>query len=301
MASLANYFAGLQRAALLLMLIWTLMSGQLPMHASLLTLATLWLPWSVLAFVATGALGRGALGALDSTRYGLLTMGIHLRGILALTTRRAGAFKVTPKNGVEQGGWRALRSLGLLTTLGAVLFISWTLRAAAALGLMTLPDLPTFALVITLALGAWELGCILFVLGGLARRQQLRGQYRFPVVLRARIARTASVVPVLDPSSDGLSFLSPIALRDGHRLSLLTRLPDTTGLLHDVDLPVTVVSCQPFDPGHYRVGCRLDHITERTRELLVGYCYVIQPAQQLGSTWERTVPASRVDSARHPA
>jgi hypothetical protein len=72
-------------------------------------------------------------------------------------------------------------------------------------------------------------------------------------------------------------------------------------VLHDVDLPVTVVSCQPFDPGHYRVGCRLGHITERTRELLVGYCYVIQPAQQLGSTWERTVPASRVDSARHPA
>jgi hypothetical protein len=267
------------------------------MHASLLTLLTLWLPWSVLAFVATGALGRGALGALDSTRYGLLTMGIHLRGILALTTKRAGAFKVTPKNGVEQGGWRALRSLGLVTTLGVVLCISWTLRGAAVLGLATLPDLPAFALVITLALGAWELGCILFVLGGLARRQQLRGQYRFPVAFRARIARTASVVTVLDLSSDGLSFLSPIVLRDGHRLKLLTRLPDTTGLLHDVELPVNVVSCGPFDAGHYRIGCRLDHLTERTRDLLVGYCYVIQPAQQLGSSWESTVPVRGVDSS----
>jgi cellulose synthase (UDP-forming) len=297
-ASLANYFAGLQRAALLLVLIWTLTSGQLPMHASLLTLATLWLPWSVLAFVATGALGRGALGALDSTRYGLLTMGIHLRGILALTTKRAGAFKVTPKNGVEQGGLSALRSLGLVTTLGVVLCVSWLLRGAAALGLLMLPELPTFALVITLALGAWELGCILFVLGGIARRRQLRDQYRFPVALRARIARTASVVPVLDLSADGLSFLSPLALRNGHRLSLLTRLPDTTGVLHDVELPVNVVSCRESDAGHYRVGCRLDHVTERTRDLLVGYCYVIQPAQQLGASWQPTVPAS-VDSASH--
>jgi hypothetical protein len=152
--------------------------------------------------------------------------------------------------------------------------------------------------VITLALGAWELGCILFVLGGIARRRQLRDQYRFPVALRARIARTASVVPVLDLSADGLSFLSPLALRNGHRLSLLTRLPDTTGVLHDVELPVNVVSCRQSDAGRYRVGCRLDHVTERTRDLLVGYCYVIQPAQQLGASWQPTVPAS-VDSASH--
>ena len=194
-----------------------------------------------------------------------------------------------------------MRSLGLVTTLGVVLCISWTLRAAAALGLMTLPDLPTFALVITLAIGAWELGCIVFVLGSVARRRQLRGQYRFPVALRARIARTATVVPVLDLNSEGLSFLSPIALRDGHRLSLLTRLPDTTGVLHDVELPVNVVSCRPFDAAHYRVGCRLDHITERTRELVVGYCYVIQPAQQLSSTWEAGSPARGRHGTTTPA
>ena len=149
-ASLANYFASVQRAALLVVLVWTLTTGELPMHASLLVLAALWVPWSVLSFIATGALARGALGPLNSTRYGLLTMGIHVRGILALTTTRAGAFKVTPKSGVEQGGWRALRSLGLVTTLGMILCISLALRAASALGVMMLPELPTFVLVITL-------------------------------------------------------------------------------------------------------------------------------------------------------
>lgn len=285
-ASLANYFAGLQRMVLLLVLIWTLSTGQLPMHASLVVLAMLWVPWSSLSFLATGALGRGALGPFDSTRYGLLTMGIHVRGILALTSTRAGAFKVTPKNGVEQGGWRALRSLGLVTLLGVSLCVAWVLRAASALGVVALPDLPTFALVITLVLGVWELGCITWVLGGVATRRQVRASYRFPVELRARIARTASVVPVLDLSVEGVSFLSHIALSDGHRLTLLTRLPDTAGVLRDVELPVSVVSCRPFDEGHYRIGCRLDQVTEATRELIVGYCFVIQPARQLGSSWE---------------
>jgi hypothetical protein len=260
------------------------------MHASLITLAALWLPWTVLAFVATGALGRGALGPLDSTRYGLLTMGIHIRGVLALTTKRAGAFKVTPKDGVEPGGWTALQAVGLVTTLGIALSMSWALRVAAAFGVVTLPSLPTLALVITLIFGAWELGCILFVLGGVIRRRQLRSQYRFPVALQARIDRTASVVPVLDLNSDGLSFLSPVALRRGHRLTLLTRLPDTAGVLHDVEFPVRVESSGPFEGGRSRVGCRLVDLSEPTRTLLIGYCFVMQPAQQLGATWTPALP-----------
>jgi cellulose synthase (UDP-forming) len=287
-ASLANYFAGLQRLALLLILCWTLATGQLPMHGSLVTLATLWLPWTVLAFAATNALGRGALGPLDSTRYGLMTMGIHLRGVLALTTTRAGAFKVTPKNGVEQGGWRVLQTLGLLTATGAILFSVWLLRIAATVGLVRLPPLPALAVVIVLALGAWELGCIAFVLGSLTHRRQLRGHYRFPVALQARIAHTATVVAVLDLTPDGLAFVSPVALAEHRRLRLLMRLPDTQGELHDLELPIDVQSCRPLDPRGYRIGCRLSDLNDATHLLLVEYCFVIQPARQLGAQWEPT-------------
>ena len=71
LASLFNYFSGAQRLLLLVVLTWTLATGVLPMHASLVSLVALWLPWSVLAFVTTGALGRGALGSvrLDSVRH----------------------------------------------------------------------------------------------------------------------------------------------------------------------------------------------------------------------------------------
>ena len=94
-ASLFNYFSGLQRFALLGVLVLTLATGALPFHASPLALVALWLPWSVLAFVATLQLGRGSLGTMDSSRYGLLTMGINIRGIIAIvrrsTPRRAAA------------------------------------------------------------------------------------------------------------------------------------------------------------------------------------------------------------------
>src|SRR5262249_5597245 len=120
-ASLYNYFSGLQRIALLLVLAWVLLTGQLPMHASPLTLLTLWLPWSLLALVTTIGLGRGSLGAFDSTRFGIMTAGIYIRGVMSLVSRRTGKFKVTPKEGVDTGGLRVLRMLGLVTVVGSLL------------------------------------------------------------------------------------------------------------------------------------------------------------------------------------
>jgi cellulose synthase (UDP-forming) len=66
-ASLANYFGGLQRLALLLVLMWTLTTGELPMRASLVTLLVLWLPWSVLAFLARWTRRATACSPWEST------------------------------------------------------------------------------------------------------------------------------------------------------------------------------------------------------------------------------------------
>jgi cellulose synthase (UDP-forming) len=139
--SLFNYFSGLQRLTLLLVLVATLVSGQLPMHASLVVLLALWLPWSVLAFGGTLALSRGTLGPLDSTRYGLVTMGINLRGIGAMIFRSSGAFKVTPKEGVDEGGWRVLRLLGLCTATALALVVALLLRLLAVTGALRLPSM----------------------------------------------------------------------------------------------------------------------------------------------------------------
>ena len=143
--------------------------------------------------------------------------------------------------------------------------------------------MPPLAAAITLLLGVWELCCIGAVLGKLARRRQLRRQYRFPVQLQARIARTSTIVPVLDITPSGLSFSSPLAVDPGVRLELLSRIPDATGELREVVLPSVVQSCRrAFDDPQYRIGCRLVLDDEPTYELLVEFCFVVQP-ELLGS------------------
>jgi Cellulose synthase/PilZ domain len=284
-ASLYNYFSGLQRVALLLVLTWVLLTGELPMHASPVTLLALWLPWSTFALTATLALGRGSLGAFDSTRFGIMTTGIYIRGIVSLVSRGTGTFKVTPKEGVDTGGAPVLRMLALVTTIGVLLLVALGLRLASWAGVVTLGAMPAFARAITVALGVWEIGCLGGVIVPLVRRRRYRVQYRMPTVLRARIDRTSTVVPVLDLTPGGISFESPVAL-SSHVL-LLTRLPDAKGDIHDVTLPVEVRWCTPnADATGFRVGGRFGSLDHAARETLVEYCFVVQPALQLGARLE---------------
>jgi len=296
-ASLLNYFSGLQRFALLLVLMVTLVTGRLPMHASLASLLLLWFPWSALACVSTVALGRGALGSLDSTRYGLMTMGIYVRSVLTLFGAASTTFIVTPKEGVDPGGVRVLRMLSLVTVTGVALFVACVLRVATVLGVMSLPTMPTLATAITVALGLWELVCIVMLLSSLARRRQLRHHFRFLVTLQARIDNTATIVSLCDLTPDGLSFECPVSMDLGLAPRLLTRLPDSTGRLHDVTLTVRVQSSRrEVDRPVFRIGCTIVAPDRRTRDRLVEYCFVARLALQAAVDAERLQPAL---AARH--
>jgi hypothetical protein len=249
------------------------------MHASPVVLVAVWLPWAVLGLLASIALGRGTIGSLDSTRYGLMTMGIHIRGVLSLCSSRIGKFHVTPKEGIDPGGLRVLRMLPAVTTFGVVLAVAWLVRLGALAGLVAVPAMPRFAAVVTIALGAWELGCIAAVLVALVRRRQLRTSYRFGVELKARIAGTSAIVSVTDLSLDGAAFVSPVELPTGMELTLLTRVSDAAGQLADLELPVEVRSARYDDAASgYRIGSRMRRLDEAARALLVEYCFVVMPA-----------------------
>ncbi|MGZ4735224.1 MAG: glycosyltransferase [Acidimicrobiia bacterium] len=279
LTSLLNYFSGLQRALLLGVLIFTLLSGRLPMSASVIALLVLWLPWALLAFATSRTLARGRLGASDSTVYGLETMSIYLRAIMTLVWPRTGMFKVTPKEGVDSGGWQVLRRLGFVSVIGAVLLASVALRALDALGVVALPPLPTLALAITLGAGVWELAFFARTLVPLVRRRQHRTQYRFDVAVQGRIKN--SIVSVGDLSPSGLAFSSPVAWPVGDRTELLTRLPDPDGVLHDLELPLTVRSARYSEDEHaWRIGCEMVGLAPETRRLLIQYCYVVQQADR---------------------
>ena len=275
LGSLLNYFSGLQRLMLLGVLIATLLTGRLPMSASLTTLLGLWLPWAVLAFLTTRALARGRLAPADSTVYGLETMGIYLRALIALVWPRTGRFKVTPKEGIDEGGLHVLRLLGLVTFTAALLFVAVGLRILAAAGVVGLPAMPDLALVITVAVGLWELGFLARTLVPLVRRRQHRAHYRFSTSFQGRIAN--SRVDVLDLSPVGLAFRSPAEWPSGRETTLFTRLPDASGVLHDLQLRLVVRSSIDQGPGgDWRIGCSFTDISPVTHRLIVEYCYVVE-------------------------
>jgi hypothetical protein len=267
-----------------------LVSGRLPMHANLVTLIAVWLPWSLLAFVGTLALGRGTLSTFDSTRFGLMTMGVQIRGVLSLLWARAGQFKVTPKEGIDEGGTGVLAMLPLLTAglvgvAGAALA-----RLLAVAGVVRLPSLSGVALGVLLVLAAWESFCILMVLVPLATRRQLRQRYRLAVDGKARVEGRSTILRVLDISTSGLALVAPVDVQPGAQLRLLTRLPDATGTVHDVTLSVVVQSCRPLHEGdgpdaglQFHLGTRFEHLSDTDRRWVLEYCAVAHPARALGA------------------
>ena len=278
-ASLFNYFSGLQRLLMLTVLGVTLFTGRLPLTATLIGLAVFWLPWIVLSVTATLALARGTLGPADSTRYGMMTMGIFTRALASLFRPGSGGFKVTPKEGIDEGGRRVLRALPLLTIVGAVLGVAIVLRAATAIWSGPLPELAGLALALTLALGLWELGWITRVLGGLARRKQLRSQYRFSVDLAGLVS--GKVVRVVDLSPGGFAIESADHVSPGAVVTLALRLPDLDGVTHAIELRGEARAARPLSPDVSRVGFRLLPMDKPESDLLVDYCYVVRAMETL--------------------
>ncbi|MCD9622666.1 glycosyltransferase family 2 protein [Rhabdothermincola salaria] len=276
-ASLLNYFSAYQRLALLVVLIVTLVSGRLPLHADPVALLALWLPWTVAAFASTLALGRGRLGPLDASRYGLLTMAIFARAAGVLFTRKVGTFKVTPKEGTDAGGVEVLRAAKMVVAFAAVLAVAVVARAVAAVGWLGLPPLVGFALWVTLALGAYELWVMLWTLGPLVRRRQLRHDYRYPVQLSGRV--DGGLVRVRDLSTKGAGLDGLVDRRVGDIIELRLWLPDSTGTVRENVLVGLVRSRRTVDGHMTGVGVMFDDLDRVTRDRLVEYLAVVRGAE----------------------
>lgn len=279
LASLLAYGVGPQKLVMFVVLVVTLVSGRLPLTATPATLLGIWAPYTALAYLTTIALARGTLGPADSTRHHLMTMGIYTRAFLVLVSGGARGFRVTPKEGVDRGGLHVLRSMPLLTATGVVLAVSVALRAADAAGLVGLPPMPRFALILTLALGAWELAWITRILGRLARRRQLRRRYRFPVELRGVV--DGEVVRIVDLSPAGLAMETGRAPAPGRSVRVRIALPAVDGQVHEVHLPAAPRTMQRRPDGTWRIGAEFGDLDTVTRDRLVEYCHIVVPSREL--------------------
>ncbi len=174
--SLFAYGSGPMRLLTLAILAGTLLSGRIPLSASVMVLAAIWLPSFLLSEAAFSIMAQGYSLNPEFLHFETLTMQVFTKAWKAAIFKKTDrTFKVTPKTSGDNGG------------LQAVLPLKWTIYMVAALtaGLLgqwigVLPRLPGLALWLISALAIMEIRRLLRTLVLVTKRRQQRSAYRLP-------------------------------------------------------------------------------------------------------------------------
>jgi cellulose synthase (UDP-forming) len=281
-ASLAAYLAPPMRLLLLATLGLVLWTGELPMKVSVVALAALWLPSVTLNLAAGSALARGYVRIGETAHFELLTMEIYTRALRCAFWPSRTAFRVTPKQGCDGGGLRAVRKLRLVVLATAMLAAGTALRLLDLAGVGPLHDLPGIAVFVVPALGLIELRRAVRTLLAVGRRQQRRHVYRFEGEAPAHCFADGSHVGgrLVDASAAGVGLVLDAPLELGARPTVLLELEDATGEKHEVAATVEVRSCREAD-GRFLVGATFERIDPASRMWLMEWCYVVCSHERL--------------------
>jgi cellulose synthase (UDP-forming) len=292
LSSLLAYFVPLQRLGMLAVLVAMLVSGLLPMHATLAQFCLFWLPWIVLNLAASASLCRGQASLWDGAYSNLLTTEIFSRAAFVLVHPFHTSFKVTPKDGIDDGGWRAARQLRLVLVMAASLAAAVVLRSLALAGVVHLPPLGTLAVVAGLSFALWELVVVGAALFRVTRRHQFRHHYRVPVEVAGVVEGT--LVRVVDLTPGGAGLVGPHALEVGAEVGLRLDLPTVVGEMREVRVCFTVCSSRAAPDGGWRMGGTLAPVAEADGEALIEHCHVVSSRARLTETG-RLVPTATTD------
>jgi len=293
--SLAAYLAPPMRLLLLATLGLVMWTGELPMKISVVALAALWLPSISLNLLAGSALTRGYMRIGETAHYELLTMEIYTRALRCIFRPGRTAFKVTPKQGADGGGLKAVRKLHLVVLAAVVLGAGTVLRLLDLAGAGPLHDLPGIAAVVVPLLGLIELRRVLRTLLAVGRRQQRRQVYRFEGEASAHCFAAGGHVggDLVDASAAGVGLVLDAPVGVGERPALLLELEDADGNPHEVAAQVEIRSCREAE-GRYLVGATIEEMDPSSRMRLMEWCYVVCSHERLRGHR----PAARAPVAR---
>jgi hypothetical protein len=305
LASLVSYLAGPMRLLMLAILAAVLWTGALPLRIAPLALAGLWAPATLLMMLAGSALCRGQQSSGEATHYELCTAEIFTRALRCIFWPGRANFRVTPKEGIDRGGWEALRQFRILLLCVALLVSGLLMRIAEDLGAGVLPAMHGFAAWFVPLLGVVELRRVVRTLVLVGRRRQLRGEYR------TQLAAAAVIVPSEDLLDEGPSLLGRMCdittggvgfelsrpLPIGTLAGLTVQLPSATGEPVATRLEVAVRSCLAH--GHeWRIGAAIVDCEENDRRRVLAYCNVVWPYRRLRG---ETEPVPSIGSAHDQA
>jgi cellulose synthase (UDP-forming) len=281
-ASLAAYLAPPMRLLLLATLGLVMWTGEMPMKISVVALAALWLPAVSLNLLAGSALTRGYMKIGETAHYELMTMEIYTRALRCIFVPSHTAFKVTPKQGVDGGGFAAVGKLHLVIVAGVVLAGGTALRLLDLAGVGPLPDMPGIAAVVVPLLGLIELRRVVRTLLAVGRRQQRRQIYRFEGEAPAHCFAAGGHIGgnLVDASAAGVGLVLDAPAKVGERPAVLLELEDAAGNAHEVAAQVEIRSCREADE-RYLIGATIEQIDPASRMRLMEWCYVVCSHERL--------------------
>jgi hypothetical protein len=256
------------------------------MHATLLTLAVLWAPATLLSICAGSALTRGYQRIADTTHFELCTAEIFTRALRCVVRPGRTKFKVTPKEGIDLGGLTALRQLRVVLAIAVVLAIGIPARLLDQAGVDLLPDLHGIALWVIPVVAAVELRRVVRTLGLVTRRRQLRTVYRMPLDVAVAVVEVEDEdTPLLgrtrDISPSGLGLELPAPVERGTVMKVALKLPRlSSDGMEPLEVRVAVQSRRPAG-ARWVVGTRIAGCTAEARRSIVEYCYVVSQRDRL--------------------
>jgi cellulose synthase (UDP-forming) len=279
LSSLLAYFVPVQRLVMAAVLVTMLIGGILPVHAPAWQFAAFWLPWISLELAAGTLLSRGQVSPWDGSYMIVLTTEIFTRAVVVLLRPFRVSFRVTPKDGIDEGGWAAARQLRLVLAVAGFLMVSILLRVLAIAGVLTLPHLGSLAIGLGISFAAWEMVIIGAALWRVTRRHQIRHQFRVPVAIAGLVNK--SLVRIVDLTPDGAALVSSSPMGRDDEMSLQMELPTIDGAIQTVRTRFTVHSCRPDGDLGWRIGGTLVAQSQADREVLIEQCHVVGSRSRL--------------------
>jgi cellulose synthase (UDP-forming) len=285
LASLQGYFIPIQRLVMLGVLVTMLTTGLVPLHATLWQFGVFWAPWMALNLAASALLCRRQISLWDGSYSTLLTYEIFTRAVLSLVHPMRTNFRVTPKDGIDDGGWGAALQLRLVLAIAGALVGAIALRCLALGGVLGLPRLGGLAVVVGLFFGAFELVLVASALWRVTRRHQLRHHFRVPVevsgVMEVSGSAGRNLVRVVDLSPSGAGVIGPAPLELGSEVGLRLDLPTLNGDIRSTEVRFAVHSCRHADGLGWRMGGSITPLTESDDEVLIEHCHLVMSRNRL--------------------
>jgi cellulose synthase (UDP-forming) len=293
-ASLTAYLAGPVRLLMLAVLAAVLLTGELPLHATALSLALLWAPSTILALAAGSALCRGYQRVSDTTHFELCTAEIYLRALRCIVRPGRASFAVTPKGSVDLGGWAAMRQLRVVLLVAVVLGAGLVLRLVDAVGPDVMPDFHGMGAWLVPLLALVELRRVLRTLAFVARRRQLRVEYRMPIDAPAVIHLPQGGQTITGRARDlcpsGVGLRLPASVAPAGRAVARLELRDLAGDPVEVTLELEITACRRGEGG-WLVGSRLVSCDADAERRILEQCYIVSQRERARADHPVRLPA----------